>query len=183
MSVASTAKESLVKAALIVTSLVVLGGSLGVISASSASRRAPSPWGRRRSDRHDHHLDPRHATDTTPPAHRRRSRSGSRGARSSCSVRRTHEATPRVATAAIEALLEGPTRAEAGVRLPERDPRRHASARDLDRRRSRDDRPHVGVPVRRRLPVDAGPPRSGRLHADAVPDRAGRSASGSTARR
>jgi germination protein M len=94
-----------VKTALILASLVVLGGSLGVIFASrdpqSTVSLGPAP-------------NPVSATtgsDTTLPAPASLEVWFARGDEL-VSVRRTHEATPRVATAAIGGLLGGPTRAE-----------------------------------------------------------------------
>jgi hypothetical protein len=94
-----------VKTALIVASLVVLGGSLGVIFASREPQKAvslgPAP-------------NPVAATtgsDTTLPAPASLEVWFARGDEL-VSVRRTHEATPRVATAAIGELLGGPTQAE-----------------------------------------------------------------------
>ena len=94
------------KTALIVASLVVLGGSLGVIVASrepeSAASLGPAP----------NVAGPTTTgSDTTLPAPASLEVWFARG-EELVSVRRTHEATPRVATAAIEALLDGPTKAE-----------------------------------------------------------------------
>ncbi len=93
------------KTALIIASLVVLGGSLGVIFASRDSQSAvslgPSPNAGGTTTR----------ADTTLPAPASLEVWFARG-EELVSVRRTHEATPRVATAAIEELLDGPTRAE-----------------------------------------------------------------------
>ena len=93
------------KTALIVASLVVLGGSLGVIFASrdpqSAVSLGPAP-------------NPVAATtgsDTTLPAPASLEVWFARGDEL-VSVRRTYEPTPRVATAAIGELLAGPTKAE-----------------------------------------------------------------------
>lgn len=96
------------KTALIVASLVVLGGSLGVIFASRDPQGAVS-------------LGPVPKTvasttttgsDTTPlPAAASLEVWFARG-ESLVSVQRTHEATLRVATAAIGELLAGPTKAE-----------------------------------------------------------------------
>jgi len=91
-----------VKTALILASLVVLGGSLGIIFASRESRSAvslgPSPTVANSTTR----------SDTTLPAPASLEVWFARG-EELVSVRRTHEATPRVATAAIEELLDGPT--------------------------------------------------------------------------
>lgn len=98
-------KEALVKTALILASLVVLGGSLGVIFASRESQSAvslgPSP----------NVAGSTTGADTTLPAPTSLEVWFARG-EELASVSRTHEATPRVATAAIEALLAGPTRTE-----------------------------------------------------------------------
>ena len=79
--------------------------------------------------------------------------------------------TPAVATAAMNALLAGPTATESGERpITIADPRRHPPARPDDQERRRD-----------RRPVDASSTRAagarrcstgcpGRLHADPVPD-------------
>ncbi len=94
------------KTALILASLVVLGGSLGIIFASRESRSAvslgpaPNVSGPTTT-----------RSDTTLPAPASLEVWFARG-EELVSVRRTHEATPRVATAAIEALLSGPTRDE-----------------------------------------------------------------------
>ena len=161
-------KESLVKTALIVASLVVLGGSLGVIFASSREPEAAVSLGPAPKP---NPIASTTGSDTTLPAPASLEVWFARGEKL-VSVRRTHEATPRVATAAIEALLEGPTPAEDASGI-------HSAIPDGTRllgisidRRGRDDRPDLGVPVRRRLPLDAGPPRPGRLHADSVPHRA-----------
>jgi germination protein M len=94
-----------VKIALIVVSLVVLGGSAGVIYASRDSASAvslgPAP----------NVAAPTTRSDTTLPAPASLEVWFARG-EELVSVRRTHEATPRVATAAIEELLEGPTQEE-----------------------------------------------------------------------
>jgi germination protein M len=94
-----------VKIALIVVSLVVLGGSAGVIYASRDSAGAvslgPAP----------NVAAPTTRSDTTLPAPASLEVWFARG-EELVSVRRTHEATPRVATAAIEELLEGPTQEE-----------------------------------------------------------------------
>ncbi len=93
------------KTALILASLVLLGGSLGVIAASrdseSAASLGPAPKV----------ADTTTEADTTLPAPASLEVWFARG-EELVSVRRTHEATPRVATAAIEALLAGPTSAE-----------------------------------------------------------------------
>ena len=93
------------KTALILASLVVLGGSIGVIFASRDSQSAvslgPSP----------NLVGTTTRADTTLPAPASLEVWFARG-EELISVRRTHEATPRVATAAIEELLAGPTRAE-----------------------------------------------------------------------
>jgi germination protein M len=95
-----------VKIALILASLVVLGGSLGVIFASRDPQGtvslgpAPNVAGA-----------PTTGSDTTLPAPASFEVWFARGEKL-VSVRRTHEATPRVATAAIEELLAGPTRTE-----------------------------------------------------------------------
>ncbi|MEK6275684.1 MAG: GerMN domain-containing protein [Actinomycetota bacterium] len=93
------------KTALILASLVVLGGSLGIIFASRDSKSAvslgPAP-------------NPVASTtnsDTTLPAPTSLEVWFARGEKL-VSLKRTHEATLRVATAAMEALLAGPTRAE-----------------------------------------------------------------------
>ncbi len=140
------------KTAVIFASLVVIGGSLGVILASRDSKSAvslgPSPIVAGTTT----------GSETTLPAPASLEVWFARGAELA-SVKRTHEATPRVATAAIEALLAGPTRAERAAGFDFRDPRGHPAAWNLDQGRSCDHRPHVGVPVRRRLPVDAGAAR------------------------
>lgn len=92
------------KTALIFASLVVLGGSLGVIFASrdtGAVSLGPAPKVSGSTT----------GSDTTLPAPASLEVWFARG-EELVSVKRTHEATPRVATAAIEALLAGPTRAE-----------------------------------------------------------------------
>jgi hypothetical protein len=95
-----------VKTALILASLVVLGGSLGVVFAANRDPKsavslgpAPNPAGATTG------------SDTTLPAPASLEVWFARGEKL-VSVKRTHEATPRVATAAIEALLAGPTSAE-----------------------------------------------------------------------
>jgi germination protein M len=98
-----------VKTALILASLVVLGGSLGVIFASREPQSpvslgpAPKPAGSTTGSTT--------GSDTTLPAPASLEVWFARGEKL-VSVRRTHEATPRVATAAIEELLAGPTRTE-----------------------------------------------------------------------
>ena len=93
------------KIALIFASLIVLGGSLGVIFASRDPEGAVSlgpvsvPAGTTTG------------ADTTLPAPATLEVWFARG-EELVSVKRTHEATPRVATAATEALLDGPTPAE-----------------------------------------------------------------------
>jgi Immunoglobulin-like domain of bacterial spore germination/Sporulation and spore germination len=98
-----------VKTALIIASLVVLGGSIGVIFASRDSQSAvslgPSP----------NVVGTTTRADTTLPAPASLEvwfASSTRIGEQLVRVRRTHEATPRVATAAIEELLSGPSRAE-----------------------------------------------------------------------
>jgi hypothetical protein len=94
-----------VKTALIFVSLVVLGGSLGVIFASRESKSAvslgPAP----------NVAGSTTGSDTTLPAPASLEVWFARG-EELVSVKRTYEPTPRVATAAIEALLSGPTKAE-----------------------------------------------------------------------
>jgi germination protein M len=94
-----------VKTALILASLVVLGGSLGVIFASREPQSAVS-------------LGPATnpvasttGSDTTLPAPASLEVWFARG-ETLVSMQRTHEATLRVATAAIGELLAGPTKAE-----------------------------------------------------------------------
>ena len=79
-------------------------------------------------------------------------------------------ATKAVATAAMAALLEGPTETESGA-MSSAIPCRHAAARAHDQGRGRDGRSLERVRVRRRQCVGHDPPRPGRLHADPVPDR------------
>jgi germination protein M len=98
-----------VKTALIVASLVVLGGSLGVIFASSREPKAAVSLGPAPKP---NPVASTTGADTTLPAPASLEVWFARGEKL-VSVRRTHEATPRVATAAIGALLEGPTSAEA----------------------------------------------------------------------
>ncbi|MEP6909408.1 MAG: Gmad2 immunoglobulin-like domain-containing protein [Actinomycetota bacterium] len=92
------------KTALVFVSLIILGGSLGVIFASRDSESAVSlgpasvPAGSTGSE-------------TTLPAAASLEVWFARGEKL-VSVTRKHEATPRVATAAIEALLAGPTKTE-----------------------------------------------------------------------
>ena len=77
----------------------------------------------------------------------------------------------RVATAALQELLAGPTEASGRLRHHDGDPRRHATARDRDRQRGRDGRPRPpsSRPAAARVaPASTG---AGRLHADGVPDR------------
>jgi len=104
-----------VKIALILASLVVLGGSVGVIYASREPQSpvslgpAPKPAGSTAGSTT--------GSDSTLPAPASLEVWFARGEQL-VSVRRTHSATPRVATAAIEALLAGPTEAEtaSGIR-------------------------------------------------------------------
>ena len=98
------------KAAVIFASLVVLGGSLGVIFASRDPQGAvslgpaPNPAGSTTG------------SDTTLPEEASLEVWFVRGEKL-VSVKRTHAATPRVATAAIESLLAGPTTAESSSGL------------------------------------------------------------------
>jgi hypothetical protein len=93
------------KSALVFASLVILGGSLGIIFASRDSESAislgPPPTPSAGTT----------GVETTLPAPASLEVWFARG-EELVSVKRTHEATPRVATAAIEALLDGPTQAE-----------------------------------------------------------------------
>jgi hypothetical protein len=94
-----------VKAALIFASLVVLGGSLGIIFAGRESKSAvslgPAP----------NLAGTTTGSDTTLVAPASLEVWFSHGDKL-VSVPRTHQATPRIATAAIEALLDGPTSTE-----------------------------------------------------------------------
>ena len=92
------------KTALIIASLVVLGGSLGVIFASSREPKAAVSLGPAPKP---NPVASTTGADTTLPAPASLEVWFARGEKL-VSVRRTHEATPRVATAAIGALLEGP---------------------------------------------------------------------------
>ena len=141
------------KTALIVASLVVLGGSLGVIFASSREPKAAVSLGP--APKANPVASPTGA-DPTLPAPASLEVWFARGEKL-VSVRRTHEATPRVATAAIGALLEGPTRAEAATGIESAIPgpagRRRSPGEDLCSRRGRPGARGRYPRSRRRLPA------------------------------
>jgi hypothetical protein len=95
-----------VKTALILASLVVLGGSLGVVFAANRDPQRAVSLGPATNP-----AGTTTGSDTTLPAPASLEVWFAHGEKL-VSVKRTHEATPRVATAAIEALLDGPTKAE-----------------------------------------------------------------------
>ena len=80
--------------------------------------------------------------------------------------------TTMPATAAMKALLAGPTADESAAGLDERHPRGYPPPQPDHRRRDRARRPLPELHLRRHRAVDGGACRRGRLHADAVLDRA-----------
>jgi len=103
-------QEALVKTLLAIASLVVLAFSLGIILASrdsdSAVSLGPPPQAETTSE-----IGPTSTGTGTVPTSISLLVWFARGERL-FPAQRTHAATPRVATAALEALLEGPTRRE-----------------------------------------------------------------------
>jgi hypothetical protein len=100
-----------VKIALILASLVVLGGSLGVIFASRDPQGAVSLGPVSKTVNSTTTTTTTTGSDTTVPAPTSLEVWFARG-ETLVSVQRTHEATLQVATAAIGELLAGPTKAE-----------------------------------------------------------------------